>query len=151
MVRGVMTLQIPRANTSSIRPFLLPALLLAMCSFVNADSRVLADLVGAWIRPDGGYKLVVKSIGEDGKAVVEYFNPNPIPVAAATASLKDGGPELFVKLEGVNYTGSTYQLALRADKNKLEGKYFQSTQKQTYEIFFERQPEKKGETEPAAR
>ena len=116
MVRGVMTLQIPRANTSSIRPFLLPALLLAMCSFVNADSRVLADLV-----------------------------------AAATASLKDGGPELFVKLEGVNYTGSTYQLALRADKNKLEGKYFQSTQKQTYEIFFERQPEKKGETEPAAR
>ena len=151
MVRGVMTLQIPRANTSSIRNLLLPALLLAMCSFANADSGVLADLVGAWIRPDGGYKLVVKSIGKDGKALVEYFNPNPIPVAEATASLKDGWPELFVKLEGVNYTGSTYQLTLGADKNQLQGKYFQSTQKQTYEIFFERQPEKKGEPEPPAR
>lgn len=125
---------------SPIRFALLPALLLAMCSLTHADSGTLTDLVGTWIRPDGGYKLVVKSIASDGKADVQYFNPNPIHVAEATAALKDGATTLFVKFEDVNYTGSTYNLTLGADKNRLEGKYFQATQKQTYDIFFERQP-----------
>ncbi|TSA34027.1 MAG: hypothetical protein D4R65_06935 [Verrucomicrobiaceae bacterium] len=125
---------------SPLRFVLLPALLLAICSVASADSGTLNDLVGTWIRPDGGYKLVVKSIGTDGKAEVQYFNPNPIHVAEANATLKDGTVALFVKFEDVNYTGSTYNLTLGADKNRLEGKYFQATQKQTYDIFFERLP-----------
>jgi len=125
---------------SPFRLILLPALLLALCTVSRADSGALNDLVGTWIRPDGGYKLVVKSIAADGKADVQYFNPNPIHVAEANASLKDGKATLFVKFEDVNYTGSTYNLALGPDKKRLEGKYFQATQKQSYDIFFERQP-----------
>lgn len=140
MIGEMTVFQIPRACASLIRTLLLPTLLLAMSFLANADSSVLADLIGTWIRPDGGYKLVVKSIGEDGKAVAEYFNPNPIHVAEANASVRDGKPELFVKFEDVNYTGSTYRLTLGAGKERLEGKYFQATQGQTYDIFFERQP-----------
>jgi hypothetical protein len=125
---------------SPVRFVLLSALLLAICTVARADSGTLNDLVGTWIRPDGGYKLVVKSIAADGKAEVQYFNPNPIHVAEASTALKDGAATLFVKFEDVNYTGSTYNLTLGADKNRLEGKYFQATQKQTYDIFFERQP-----------
>lgn len=124
----------------SFARLILPALFLAICSTALADSGTLNDLVGTWVRPDGGYKLVIKAIGADGKADVQYFNPNPIHVAEANATLKEGVPTLFVKFEDVNYTGSTYDLALASDKNRLEGKYFQATQKQTYEIFFERQP-----------
>lgn len=120
--------------------FVLPALFLAICSAAPADSSGINDLVGTWIRPDGGYKLVIQSIGADGKAEVQYFNPNPIHVSEAHAALKDGTATLFVKFDDVNYTGSTYNLALATDKNRLEGKYFQATQKETYEIFFERQP-----------
>lgn len=116
-------------------------LLLALSSVAApADSNTLNALVGTWVRPDGGYELAVKSIGKDGKAEVQYFNPNPIHVAEANALLKDGKATLFVKFDDVNYTGSTYNLALATDKNRLEGKYFQATQKETYEIFFERQP-----------
>lgn len=126
---------------ASFARFLLPLLFLAISTVAApADSITLNDLVGTWVRPDGGYKLVVKSIGKDGKAEVQYFNPNPIHVAEANASLKDGKATLFVKFEDTNYTGSTYNLALGTDKNRLEGKYFQATQKETYEIFFERQP-----------
>jgi len=129
-----------RLLPSPLRFVLLSALLLAICHVACADSPALNDLVGTWVRPDGGYKLVVKSVGADGKADVQYFNPNPIHVAEANAALKDGAATLFVKFEDVNYTGSTYNLTLGADKNRLEGKCFQATQKQTYDIFFERQP-----------
>lgn len=120
--------------------FVFPILFLAICSAALADSSGLNDLVGTWIRPDGGYKLVIKSIGADGKAEAQYFNPNPIRVSEANAALKDGTATLFVKFDDVNYTGSTYALTLASDKKRLAGKYFQATQKQTYEIFFEREP-----------
>jgi len=120
--------------------FILPAIFLALCAAALAGTAAIGDLVGTWVRPDGGYKMVVKSIEKDGKAEVQYFNPNPIHVAEATASLKDGSVTLFVKFEDVNYTGSTYNLTLAPDKNRLAGKYFQATQKETFEIFFERQP-----------
>lgn len=113
---------------------------LALCTSASAASGTLEDLVGTWVRPDGGYKLVVKSIGADGKADVQYFNPNPIRVAEANAALKDGDATLFVKFDDVNYTGSTYNLALSSDKSRLVGKYYQAIQRQTYDIFFDRQP-----------
>jgi hypothetical protein len=140
MIGEMTNFKVPRVRASLIQTLLFPTLLLAMSFLASADSGVLADLIGTWIRADGGYKLVVKSIGEDGKAVAEYFNPNPIHVAEANASVKDGKPVIFVKFEDVNYTGSTYRLALGADKERLEGKYFQATQRKTYDIFFERQP-----------
>lgn len=124
----------------SITRVLVPLFFLALCTSAHAGSGTLADLVGTWVRPDGGYKLVVKSIGADGKAEVQYFNPNPIRVAEAIAALKEGEATLFVKFDDVNYTGSTYNLTLASDKNRLVGKYYQAIQKQTYEIFFERQP-----------
>ncbi len=122
------------------RNSLLSPLLLLLCSAALAGAAGLEDLVGTWVRPDGGYRLVVKAVTADGKADVQYFNPNPIRVAEATAAMKDGVATLFVKFDDVNYTGSTYNLTLASDNSRLVGKYFQATQKQTYEIFFERAP-----------
>ncbi len=119
---------------------LLFPLFLLICSAALAGAAGLEDLVGTWVRPDGGYKLVIKAVAADGKADVQYFNPNPIRVAEATAAMKDGAATLFVKFDDVNYTGSTYNLTLASDNSRLVGKYFQATQKQTYEIFFERVP-----------
>ncbi len=124
----------------ALRLLVLPALFLMICSAALAGSGPCDGLVGTWVRPDGGYKLEVKSVGSDGRADVQYFNPNPIRVAEAKASQKDGTVTLDVTFDDVNYTGSTYHLTLSPDKKRLDGKYFQATQKQTYEIFFERQP-----------
>jgi uncharacterized protein (DUF2147 family) len=126
-------------SLSLMRAFLATLFLLA-CSVSVARSGGLDDLVGTWVRPDGGYKLVIKSVGMDGKAEAQYFNPNPIRIAEAKASIEAGTAKLFVTFDDTNYTGSTYDLALASDKKRLAGKYFQAIQKQTYEIFFERKP-----------
>jgi len=124
---------------SLMRAFLATLFLLA-CSVSVARSGGLDDLVGTWVRPDGGYKLVIKSVGMDGKTEAQYFNPNPIRIAEAKAFIEAGTAKLFVTFDDTNYTGSTYDLALASDKKRLVGKYFQAIQKQTYEIFFEREP-----------
>ena len=121
-----------------LRRYFLLASFLLTASLAIAGPGALEDLVGSWVRPDGGYKLVVKSVAADGQAVVEYFNPSPIHVSEAHATIKDGVPILDVKFDDVNYTGSTYHLTLSPDKKRLDGKYYQAVQKQTYEIFFER-------------
>ena len=40
-----------------------------------------AALKGTWVRPDGGYRIEIKSIGADGQIEAMYFNPNPLPFA----------------------------------------------------------------------
>lgn len=97
-----------------------------------------SPLVGSWVRPDGGYELRVLSVGADGAAQVEYYNPRPIHVAEARAGEENGVPTLYVKLQAENYPGSNYNLKLEGER--LVGEYFQAVQGQTYEIFFERKP-----------
>ncbi|MCX7886497.1 MAG: hypothetical protein N3B01_04450 [Verrucomicrobiae bacterium] len=106
----------------------------------TAESATFAPLTGRWIRHDGGYMLMVHRVSPDGTANVGYFNPNPIRVSDARASLEDGNLYLFVELRDVGYPGCTYRLTYDKARDRLIGTYYQAAQRQTYDIVFERAP-----------
>ena len=97
-------------------------------------------LVGAWVRPDGGYVLEVRSVAADGAVDAAYFNPKPIHVSVARADWFDGEAHLFVEFDDDNYRGSTYQLDHIADRDVLHGTYYQAEMGQTFEVVFVRRP-----------
>lgn len=96
------------------------------------------QLVGQWVRSDGGYVIDVKSVDPSGKMDAAYLNPNPINVANAEPSLDGSVIKVFVELRDVNYPGSTYELTLNAAGNRLSGVYFQATQQQQFDVTFDR-------------
>jgi hypothetical protein len=96
------------------------------------------QLVGRWLRPDGGYELQIEKIAEDGKVSAKYLNPQPINIVEATAGEKDGKLGLFVKFQDTGYPGSYYALEYDAGRDVLAGNYFQAVQGETYEIEFTR-------------
>jgi hypothetical protein len=96
------------------------------------------QLVGRWVRPDGGYVLELKGIGKDGSLQAAYFNPRPINVSRAELSRKDGKITVFIELRDVNYPGSTYNLHYDPKTDRLTGTYFQALQRQLFEVEFER-------------
>jgi hypothetical protein len=98
----------------------------------------LRPLLGEWVRPDGGYVLLVRSIAENGKATVVYLNPRPIHVQRAKARSEDGAAELFVELRDRGYPGSTYTLTHDPGADQLEGVYFQAAQRASYDVVFVR-------------
>jgi len=118
---------------------LFAALFTAATLFAASDIPGSQDFVGTWLRPDGGYKLVVKAVNSDGKADVEYLNPSPIHVAEASVTEVDGKATLFVKLEDEGYPGSNYHLVASDAGERLTGTYFQAAAKETYDIFFVRE------------
>lgn len=96
------------------------------------------QLVGRWIRPDGGYVLELSDINKDGSLKAAYFNPRPINVSRAELLLKKGKMSIFIKLRDVNYPGSTYSLHYDPKTDRLLGTYFQALQRQLFEVEFER-------------
>ena len=96
-------------------------------------------LVGRWVRPDGGYILEIRSAQADGKLDAAYLNPRSIKVSRAEWRREDGRLLVFVELRDVNYPGSTYNLRLVPDKDRLVGAYYQAVQKQTFDVEFARQ------------
>jgi hypothetical protein len=100
----------------------------------------LQRLEGAWVRPDGGYVLEVRSVAADGTVDAAYFNPRPIHVSVARADWFDGDAHLFVEFDDDNYRGSTYQLDRMADRDVLHGTYYQAEMGQTFEVVFIRRP-----------
>jgi hypothetical protein len=93
---------------------------------------------GFWIRPDGGYVLDIREIGNDGHVKASYYNPRPIKVGRAKLRTKNGTAVLVVELRDVNYPGSTYTLRYDPAGDRLQGKYYQAVKKQTYEVEFVR-------------
>jgi hypothetical protein len=98
------------------------------------------QLKGKWLRPDGGYVIEVRSIDDRGKVDAAYFNPKPIHVARAEASLNGALTKLFIELRDVNYPGSTYTLAYNPAADQLAGIYYQALQQQSFEVVFVRMP-----------
>ena len=41
----------------------------------TADSNLLK---GTWVRPDGGYTILIKSVGANGQIEAMYFNPTEV-------------------------------------------------------------------------
>jgi len=122
---------------------ILPVLLLLFFQFTGdcfAQSKIsdFKDLIGRWVRPDGGYTLVIKKVNDEGNMDAKYTNPNNINVAKAKASIESGKINLFVELQDVGYPGSYYTLVYDPDKDRLVGVYHRMVVEKKFDIFFVR-------------
>jgi hypothetical protein len=97
-----------------------------------------SDLIGRWLRADGGYVLALSDPDPEGRLKAVYFNPRPINVSRAEWKLKNGLLSVFIELRDVNYPGSTYTLDYKPTTGKLTGIYFQAALGQQFEVEFER-------------
>jgi hypothetical protein len=93
-------------------------------------------LIGRWVRTDGGYAIVVKSVDPSGKMDATYANPNPINVSKAEASVEGSTLKMFIELRGVGYPGSTYTLTYVPTGDRLTGEYFQAVIRQKFDVIF---------------
>jgi uncharacterized protein (DUF2147 family) len=93
-------------------------------------------LVSAWVRPDGGYVILIKSVRENGQLEATYFNPNPLPFAKAQASRQGGALRVSFELQAGGYGGSTYDLVYDPASDQLKGVYYQAVAKQKFDIYF---------------
>ena len=59
-----------------------------------------AELIGRWVRTDGGYTIVIKSVDPNGKIDATYANPNPINISRAEASVEGSSLRIFIELRG---------------------------------------------------
>jgi hypothetical protein len=104
-----------------------------------ADIRnALQRLVGQWQRPDGGYVIQIRRVGAEGDLDAGYFNPRPINVSKAMASVKEGKVEVFIELYDEGYPGSTYDLTYDPGNDMLFGNYFQAAVRQDFDVVFVR-------------
>jgi len=108
-------------------------------SMATPEAKVEFDrLKGRWLRPDGGYVLEIGEIDAGGKMVARYFNPRPINVSRAEASLDGTTTQVFIELRDTNYPGSTYTLTYDPVSDQLKGTYFQAALQQSFDVVFVR-------------
>jgi len=95
-------------------------------------------LKGTWVRPDGGYRIVIRNVGADGQLEAMYFNPSELPFSKSQATRQ--GTQLHVSLElrAGGYDGSTYDLAYDPASDRLKGIYYQAVVKQKFDVYFVR-------------
>jgi uncharacterized protein (DUF2147 family) len=104
-----------------------------------ATDKVNLDVLeGAWVRPDGGYLILIKKVGANGQLEASYFNPKPLPFAKAQATRDGATVRLAFELQAGGYSGSTYDLVYDAANDQLKGIYYQAVMKQKFEVFFTR-------------
>lgn len=122
----------------------------AGCSKENAetpsgDHEVTASvLMGAWVRPDGGYILQIREARPDGGLKAGYFNPSPIQVGSASWRMVGSVLKLEVVLDDQNYRGSNYTLVYHPETDQLEGVYYQAVARQSFDVVFVRRAEADG-------
>jgi hypothetical protein len=93
-------------------------------------------LIGRWIRNDAGYIIEIKSVDASGRMEAGYYNPRPIYVSAAKATMEKTGIKIFMELRDVGYPGSTYTLVYVPRHNVLAGFYYQANLRQNFEVLF---------------
>ena len=98
-------------------------------------------LEGQWVRPDGGYRLVIEDVKPDGSLKASYFNPSKINVSISNWKVEDDRLGLFIELRDTNYPGSKYTLVHAKEKDVLEGTYFLAVTKETYSVKFLKIPQ----------
>lgn len=97
------------------------------------------QVIGDWIRTDGGKTIRIKAANADGRLDAEYFNPKPIHVGRAEWLVKDNNLVVIVELQDVNYPGSRYTLEFLPAEDELAGIYYQAVDKENFEVGFVRQ------------
>jgi len=95
-------------------------------------------LKGAWVRPDGGYVIAIRSVAADGQIDATYHNPSQLPFAKARASRDGATLRAFFELQAGGYAGSTYDLVYDPASDRLKGVYSQAVARQKYDIYFVR-------------
>jgi hypothetical protein len=103
---------------------------------VNAGQE---QLVGRWVRNDGGYVIEIRSVGSNGKMEAFYFNPNPVHVGRAEWEQKNNTIIVVVALSDVNYPGSTYTLEFIEGEDRLKGMYYQAVENVNFDVEFARE------------
>ena len=83
------------------------------------------NIIGSWIRPDGGYNLEILAFNKN-TVDAAYYNPNPIMVSETQWKIQDGYVYMFIKFDDVGYEGSYYSLGYYPDKDMLMGFYYQA-------------------------
>jgi len=96
------------------------------------------ELTGNWVRPDGGYTLVIKNIRFDGSIEAYYLNPNPINVSEARLTTASGKINIFVELRDTGYPGSNYTLTYDKENDRLVGVYHHMVLNKKFDIYFVR-------------
>jgi hypothetical protein len=96
------------------------------------------NLVGRWIRPDGGYIIEIRNVDSSGLLQAAYFNPRPINVSQAHLTFENKEPQVFIELRDVGYPGATYTLSYLPEQDVLAGLYYQPTAGQSFEVIFVR-------------
>jgi hypothetical protein len=109
-----------------------------LASTTSADKPDFQALVGDWVRPDGGYVIKIQRVDKSGRVDAGYFNPRPITVSRAFASVETGRLNLFIKLQGKGYPGSTYTLIYNEKNDTLVGIYYQAALRQSFDVAFVR-------------
>lgn len=106
----------------------------------SAAARMISTdvLKGAWVRPDGGYVILIKSIALNGQLEAMYFNPNPLPFSKAQATQDGGTFRASLEIQAGGYSGSTYELTYDAASDQLKGIYYQAVMKQKFDVAFVR-------------
>jgi hypothetical protein len=96
------------------------------------------NLIGRWIRPDGGYIIEIRNVGSDGLMEAAYFNPRPIHVSQARLTSVNKELQVFIELRDVGYPGATYALIYHPEQDVMAGLYYQPTAGQSFEVIFVR-------------
>jgi hypothetical protein len=105
----------------------------------NGKERIdYGRIEGKWLRPDGGYVLVLSDVKSEGTLKAAYFNPRPINVGKAEWQSMNARIQVFVELQDMNYPGSTYRLIYDPEHDRLNGYYYQAVTKETFEVIFVR-------------
>ena len=104
----------------------------------SASAPDYRQLVGRWQRTDGGYMIEIRRVAPDGGMEAGYFNPRPIHVSMARASMFKGHIKVEMELRDAGYPGSTYTLLYDPDRDALLGFYFQAVQQQNFDVVFVR-------------
>jgi hypothetical protein len=112
----------------------------AMPAPAPAAAKGMGTLKGTWIRPDGGYQVVISDVGKDGRLEAMYFNPSPLPFAKASATKDGDAIRVSLELRAGGYDGSTYELVYDQAGDRLVGVYYQAVAKQKFNVFFVRRP-----------
>lgn len=108
-----------------------PAMVLAADDF--------QPLLGRWQRTDGGYIIEVRRIDSEGKMDAGYYNPRPINISRAQASMYKDYIKVEVKLRDQGYPGSAYTLVYDQLNDRLIGFYYHAVSKQKFDVVFVRQ------------
>ena len=99
-----------------------------------AQTPKFAEFIGRWVRTDGGYTIVIKSVDPNGKIDATYANP--INISRAEASVEGSSLRIFIELRGAGYPGSTYTLTHVPTGDRLTGEYFQAAIRQKFDVIF---------------